>query len=181
MAERTEQRTTDETEETDRSTTSARVGSSDRIGDTATDEGLSGSLGETLATDSNAATTDRGLRTRAVDRSSDAARGLLFSFLGATVLWVVATAILPGGSLAGFVGLLAAGFGFGLLGRRRYVELGLAGGVVGAGASLLDFLTLSLLGAGPLVIAAGAGVGLLAAVVGHYFGRDLRDGLSRDL
>jgi hypothetical protein len=31
------------------------------------------------------------------------------------------------------------------------------------------------------LFAIAAGIGLLLAVIGHYFGRDLRDGLTRDL
>jgi len=161
MAERTTHRDADDTD-ADRSESS-----------------VGGSLDGSAASAPTAKTKD--LRSRATDRSSDAVRGLVVALVGVALLWVIATAVLPGGALAGFVGLLAGGFAFGLLGRRRYVALGLAGGAVGAGAALLDFLTISLLGAAPLVVAAGAGGGLLATVLGHFLGRDLRDGLTRDL
>jgi hypothetical protein len=123
--------------------------------------------------------------------------GQLFSvkvFLATLLLAVVGTAV--GGAvpvvgfLGRFVGLFATGFVVGLLAsHRRYLEVGAAGGV----ASGLGFL-LSTLGSAFLPVAAdllarygvaiaggGAVAGVLVAILGHYFGRDLRDGLTRDV
>lgn len=94
-------------------------------------------------------------------------------------------AVGPAGATAvntagGLLGVVAAGFALGLVGRRRYLEVALAGGVAAGVSVVLNWLVLSILSAfaAPTV---GAGAGALAAVVGHYLGRDLRDGLTRDL
>ena len=42
-------------------------------------------------------------------------------------------------------------------------------------------LTVTLLGPGIPIAAVGLVGGLFAGLLGHYFGRDLRDGLTRDL
>lgn len=119
-------------------------------------------------------------------------------FLGALLLCVVGTVVgtsvggfLPGGGFLGrIVGLFGAGFAVGLgTSHRRYLEVGVAGGV----ASGLGFL-LNVLGSTVLPVAAdllsrygvtiaggGAAAGVLVALVGHYFGRDLRDGLTREV
>jgi hypothetical protein len=123
--------------------------------------------------------------------------GGLFSprvFLLALVLSVVA--VVAGGAvpLVGFVGrlvgLFAVAFLVGVLGSdRRYLEVGLAGGL----ASGLGFVVGTLTNAffpfavrllteyGVVIAGVGVAVGALAALVGHYVGRDLRDGLTRDL
>lgn len=92
------------------------------------------------------------------------------------------------GMVAAPVGLFAGAFLGGLLySRRRYVETGVAGALV----AVLWFV-LSTLGTFPLAVGflaergtvvagVGAGTGLLAAVAGHYFGRDLRAGLTGDI
>ena len=123
--------------------------------------------------------------------------GRLFSvkiFLGTLLLAVggmaVGGAIPIIGIFGRFVGLFLAGFLVGLVAtHRRYLEVGTAGGV----ASGLGIL-LSTLGSVYLPVAAdllarygaalaggGAVAGVLVAVLGHYFGRDLRDGLTRDV
>ncbi|WP_135535685.1 MULTISPECIES: DUF456 domain-containing protein [Halostella] len=79
-------------------------------------------------------------------------------------------------------GMLLVAFAFGLAsGERRYGEVGLAGVVVGGLASLLRNAVLTIAGVGLPLVAVSAVVGGLAAVVGLYFGRDLRDGLTRDI
>ncbi|MDR5672350.1 putative membrane protein [Halalkaliarchaeum sp. AArc-CO] len=94
------------------------------------------------------------------------------------------------GGIGRFVGLFLAAFLVGLvLSERRYLETGL----VGAGAATVTVLSGFLGGAflpvslqvlqdyGVSFAIVAAAVGLVLAVVGHYLGRDLRDGLSRDL
>lgn len=123
--------------------------------------------------------------------------GNLFSvkvFLGTLLLAVAGMAV--GGAIpiigffGRFAGLFAVGFLVGLVAsRRRYLEVGAAGAV----ASGLGFL-LSTLGSAFLPVAAdllarygvaiaggGAVAGMLVVVLGHYFGRDLRDGVTRDI
>ncbi|ELZ32834.1 hypothetical protein C474_06160 [Halogeometricum pallidum JCM 14848] len=125
---------------------------------------------------------------------SDSALFAPKAFLGILVA-SFAGAVLGGGipvvGLFGrFLGLLAVGFAVGLLsGRRRYLEVGVAGAVVSALLLVLSTMfslfapfAIDLVARYGLAIAGvGAGAGLLASVVGHYFGRDLRDGLTREI
>lgn len=94
------------------------------------------------------------------------------------------------GFVGRFVGIAAAGFLLGLVGsRRRYVEVGLAGAIAAGLAFVLSTLfsvfapfAVQLLADYGLAIAGvGALSGALAGLLGHYFGRDLKDGLTRDL
>jgi hypothetical protein len=92
------------------------------------------------------------------------------------------------GFVGQFVGLFAVAFGVGLLSsRRRYLEVGLAGALASGLGFVLGTLTATLFAVGFLaeygvaVAGIGAGAGLLASLAGHHFGRDLRDGLTREL
>lgn len=123
--------------------------------------------------------------------------GRLFSprtFLAALVLSV--GAILLGGAvpvlgLVGrFVGLFLVAFLVGLVSeQRRYLEVGLAAALASAMGFVFGVLTSALFPVGLSVLrdygigiaGVGAGAGLLVAVAGHYFGRDLRAGLTRDI
>jgi hypothetical protein len=111
---------------------------------------------------------------------------LLASFAGA----VLGNGIPLVGLFGGLLGLLAVGFGVGLLSeRRRYLEVGLAGAVVSGlllvASTMFSFFApfaIDLVAQyGPAIAGAGAGAGLLASVLGHYLGRDLRDGLTREV
>ncbi|WP_226005662.1 DUF456 domain-containing protein [Natrinema salinisoli] len=80
------------------------------------------------------------------------------------------------------IGMFAAAFTVGLLAsKRRYLEVGAAGVSVGGVAAVLNHVFIAAAGSGQRVVAVGATVGLLASLVGYYFGRDLRDGLSKDI
>ena len=95
-----------------------------------------------------------------------------------------------GGTIGTAGGVFLAAFLLGLvLSTRRYVETGIAGGAAGAASAVTSVLGVGFLPIGidylsqwglPLV-AVGGGVGLALALLGHYFGRDLRAGLSRDV
>ncbi|RLM51811.1 hypothetical protein [Halorubrum sp. Atlit-28R] len=97
---------------------------------------------------------------------------------------------LIGGTIGTAGGVFVASFLLGLaLSTRRYVETGIAGGAAGAASAVTSVLGVGFLPIGidylsqwglPLV-AVGGGVGLALALLGHYFGRDLRAGLSRDI
>lgn len=99
--------------------------------------------------------------------------------------------ILGAGMLAGgfaipiagrLVGLFAVAFLFGLVAsRRRYLEVSLAGVSIGGIGAVLNHMILTVAGSGTAVVAVGASAGLAACVGGYYFGRDLRNGLVRDV
>jgi len=113
-------------------------------------------------------------------------RSVLLSFVVVLVMMGVVSAI----PLIGFIPLLWAGaifagaFTLGAAsGKGRYVEFLLAGAVFGAGSVMGDFFRLAVLAdIGLLPLGAiGAGIGAVAGLLGHYFGRDFRDGLTRDI
>lgn len=97
---------------------------------------------------------------------------------------------LIGGTIGAAAGVFLGAFLVGLaLSGGRYAETGLAGAGIGVGAALVNVLGVGFLPIGirylsewglPL-LAAGGGIGLLLSVVGHYFGRDLRAGLTGDV
>ncbi|AQL43488.1 hypothetical protein BV210_12640 [Halorientalis sp. IM1011] len=90
--------------------------------------------------------------------------------------------VLPFGSIAGLLGIAAVAFGAGLLDdRRRYVETGAAGALASGISWLLGNLVLTAVGPGVPLVAVGVGFGVIAALLGHYFGRDLRAGLTREI
>lgn len=158
------------------------------------------SAGEATGTERPAASTERSAAPAASTDDGSSVRerlGGLFSvrtFLVALVLSVVA--VVAGGAipLVGFLGrlggLFVVAFAVGLLGSgRRYAEVGLAAAVASglgfvAGAlssTFVPFAVELLTQYGVAIAGVGAGVGALAALVGHYLGRDLRAGLTRDL
>lgn len=109
-------------------------------------------------------------------------RGLVVSLVVVTASVLLVDQILPLGGVGTVLGAVVGAFLYGVGSDvRHYVELALAGATVGGASALLGNLVLSLVGAGVPMIALGAGASALAAVAGHYFGRDLRDGLTRDL
>ena len=97
---------------------------------------------------------------------------------------------LIGGTIGSAAGVFLAAFLVGLVfSARRYVETGIAGAAAGAGTAVTNVLGIGFLPIGidylqqwglPL-LAVGGGVGLVLALLGHYFGRDLRTGLTEDI
>ena len=114
------------------------------------------------------------------------------SYFSVRALLVASLAVGGGMALAGLVPLLpytallgipVGAFVHGLLAsERRYLETALAGSV-SAGVAVVSSLLPQLVAGldGKRLFAVAAAVGLVLAVLGHYFGRDLRDGVSRDL
>ncbi|TYL40064.1 hypothetical protein CV102_00330 [Natronococcus pandeyae] len=99
---------------------------------------------------------------------------------------VVGAGLLAGGLAIPFagriVGMFAVAFIVGLVtSKRRYLEMTAAGASVGSVAALANYAVLAVAGSGQAVLAVGASAGLAACVGGYYFGRDLRDGLFRDV
>lgn len=164
MAERTEERTRESTVETD------------------LDESMSTDLGDGGATDETRATTGEATATDGGQVFS--ARALLFAFAavgGGTVLG----GLVPLIPFTGVLGIALGGFLYGLLAsQRRYLEVALAGGTAAGVSVTLSWLPRLLLFegiSGVELFALAGGVGLVLAVVGHYFGRDLRAGLTKEL
>ncbi|ADD06527.1 uncharacterized protein Nmag_2975 [Natrialba magadii ATCC 43099] len=78
------------------------------------------------------------------------------------------------------VGIFAAAFLIGvIMSKRRYMELTGAGITAGM-LTTLDPVYFAL-GSGLTLLGIGAAIGFVASVAGYYFGRDLRDGLVRDV
>lgn len=131
--------------------------------------------------------------TAPISRPLSAIRGRidrLFSVrsFGTALLASIAAAIGVGfaipfiGALGALAGIFAVGVGFGLVSeRRQYLEVGLAGAATAALGAMTEFLVVALAGREDLVVLFGVGSGLLAALLGHYVGRDLRSGLTRDI
>jgi len=102
---------------------------------------------------------------------------LVFAVGGA----VLASSVVPLGP-GWILGVVVAAFLYGLgADARRYPELVLAGALAGGGWALLGNAALAVFGLGFPIVALGALVGGVAGAIGHYFGHDLRDGLTRDL
>ena len=152
----------------------------------------SGSAGSSEADDADSASgsrSDSGRRAR-LGRSPVTPKGLLLTFLAAGAGLLVGGAIPLLGGLLQYAGLFAATFLLGVVrSRRAYVETAIGG----AAASVLlfavnTFTSVNLFIGADLLAeygAAVAGVGLTAgaimSIVGYYFGRDLRDGFTRDV
>jgi len=123
-----------------------------------------------------------GLRERAADRLGVSKRGLGLSAVVAAVGVLVLGSVLPFGVIGNLAGLFVAAFGYGAIsGDGQYLSIGLASAVAGGITAVVGNLTVTLLGPGIPIAAVGLVGGLFAGLLGHYFGRDLRDGLTRDL
>ncbi|WP_435127829.1 hypothetical protein [Halobaculum sp. D14] len=123
-------------------------------------------------------------------RSPVTLRGLLLTFVVAAAGLLVGGAVPLVGGLTRYVGLFAACFALGLVrSRRAYLETAFAGTLAAVSAFLLGTLSVGgvLVGTNLLadygvpIAGVGVGVGLVLSVAGYYFGRDLRDGLTRDV
>lgn len=80
------------------------------------------------------------------------------------------------------IGAFAVAFLVGLAtSRRRYLETAAAGLAAGGVTTLVTDLPLAIAGSGRTLLLVGAAFGLVASVLGYYFGRDLRNGLLQDV
>ncbi|CCI69580.1 uncharacterized protein NP_2491G [Natronomonas pharaonis DSM 2160] len=168
-----------------------RTTTRDRSGDVS-EESLEFGTGDALGDAGGAETpettdadrTDAGLTGRAKSKATSlfSPRSFLIAFaLIAVGLFATSTFLpLPG---AGLVGVFAAAFLFGfVVNERRYAEVAAAGGGAVAASTFLDFAVVAVLGGFgiSLTILGGLG-GAAAGLLGAYFGRDLRDGLTREI
>ncbi|MFC7056993.1 hypothetical protein [Halovenus salina] len=109
-------------------------------------------------------------------------RGLVVALV-VTLVFTVLSGLIPFlGLLGNILGIGVAGFAYGAVASEsRYLELLLAGGAVGGGSALLGNLLVITFGSMTGLLGAGLLGGAGAAVVGHYFGRDFRNGLTREV
>lgn len=63
---------------------------------------------------------------------------------------------------------------------RRYAEMATAGGAVGAVMAMISHLIAIVGGFGSRLVLVGLSAGVLSVLLGYYFGRDLRAGLTGD-
>ena len=187
MAERSDQRTRPD-ESVEESLDDAAFGLDDEpsvgtdtrssaAGDTGS-SGLTGRLGAALRAPFGAAAS----RLTSPFEGLFSIRPFLLLLVTSVAGMLLAGMVLPFGSIGGLVGIAAAAFGAGLVGERsRYVEASASGALASGVSWLLGNLVLTAVGPGVPLVAVGVGFGVLAALLGHYFGRDLRSGLTRDL
>lgn len=102
------------------------------------------------------------------------------------LLLVISVGLLAGGTVipigGRMVGMFGVAFAIGLLtSKRRYLEMAVAGSSVGAVSAVFSNAFLAAAGSFQTVAAVGVTVGLVACLIGYYFGRDLRNGLSQDI
>ncbi|MFW6018063.1 MAG: hypothetical protein ACOCPX_04520 [Halapricum sp.] len=138
------------------------------------------------AAEDRTAETSGGIRARLAPRV-----GRLFSiktFVVALVLTIglafVASAVVPfvPDNVTGLLGIFLGGSVIGLWSdSRRYLEVGAAALMAGALTVLLSNFTLAVWGPGGPLVAIGAGSSGIAGLLGHYVGRDLRAGLTREI
>lgn len=141
--------------------------------------------------DETRAEVDRQPGTRTDSGSDDDSdeRGTIFSVRALVVAFVaigggmILGSLIPLIPFTAMAGIPVGAFLHGALdSQRRYVETALAGGVL-AGLAAVSMLLPQLIAGlnGTRLFAIAGAIGLVLAVAGHYFGRDLRDGLTREL
>lgn len=143
-------------------------------------------LGSIMGDDTEATDTNGGLRGRLKRRV-----GSIFSIgtFGIALVLTVVLAFVVGGivpfvpdNISGLVGVFLGGFALGTVSSdRHYLEVGAAALTTGALIVLLSNFMVAVFGPGAPLVAFGAGTSGVAGVLGYYFGRDLRAGLTRDL
>ncbi len=184
MSERTRERTDDDAlEDLDVDVGGSTTGT-DSVDVDAFDDGPGVDLGSgiedaTAPVDAERESGGSGLRDR-LSSSLDPRSYLLGLGAGLAGVFVVGD-LIPLLPFDGFLGVLLMTLLLGLLsGKRRYLPSAVGGAVAGGLGLFLSSITISIV-TGGLPIALGAAVGAAAGLVGHYAGRDVRDGLTRDL
>ncbi|WP_435075702.1 hypothetical protein [Halorubrum sp. HHNYT27] len=169
----------------------------DLLDDDLAEDGTSASSTEagadTAGVDTSGATAGMDAETGRVGASGRwfSAKAFALSLVAVAVGVFVGGAIpLVGGTIGAAAGVFLAAFLVGLVfSARRYAETGLAGAAAGATVAVTNVLGVGFLPIGidylqqwglPL-LAVGGGLGLVVALLGHYFGRDLRAGLTADV
>lgn len=126
-------------------------------------------------------------RSRITDKASD-----VFSlrYFGISLVLIAAglflTSLIPLLSFipgSGFIGVFVAMFALGSLSSKRsYLETGVAGAVVAGASTFSKYLVFAIAGSSALELALiGSAIGAAVALLGYYFGRDLRQGVTKDM
>jgi len=115
-----------------------------------------------------------------------ASRVFLLALVLSTVGLVAGGAVPVVGYLGRFLGIALAAFVLAVFtSGRRYVEAGLAGALAAGLGFVLGTLDSALFPVvadyGLQIAGVGTTAGLLAALLGHYLGRDLRAGLTKEI
>lgn len=124
------------------------------------------------------------------DRRLPTIRSLFFVIALSAVGFITGGSVPIIGTIGQFIGLFITSFLIGAIGSEgRYAESAIGGGLVTGVLLILGTLTSVftpfavqfLSDYGIAIAGAGVGVGSIIAVVGHYFGRDLRSGLTKNI
>lgn len=120
-----------------------------------------------------------GIRDRIRSRLS--IRSLVVTALALGVPAAIASSFVP--LIGGPLGLVGGAFLLGAVApSRSYTEVGSVGAILGAFGALAGDLTFAVAADAIITLAVvGALAGSVIAVLGLYFGRDLRDGLTREI
>lgn len=111
-------------------------------------------------------------------------KAFLGALVGLAILAGVGRSVVPIVSgIGGLLGAFAGAFLVGLVSsKRRYAETGAAGALLGAISAVPGFIAFGLgIQSVATIAAVGGLVGLVIGLLGVYFGRDLRQGLSKDI
>lgn len=104
-------------------------------------------------------------------------------------LVLIAVGLYAAGSLipilpaTGLIGVFVAAFALGVINSEQwYVEIGVASAVASGVSVLSDILLLTIASRfGIGLVVAGVAVSVVVALLGHYFGRDLRGGMTKEI
>jgi hypothetical protein len=193
--EATVEKSTDELlSETDELLSDLEGGSSSGGGSDVSLDELESSGGASREAESGASrSTDASSAADSATRASRDGRGVRKYFepssAGVAGVLVLAGALVGGmvpipfvGALTKFLGVGGATFLHGAFASdSRYAETLVASGVVGLALAVFANPVLTVTGIGVPIVAISTAVTVATALVGHYFGRDLRDGLTRDV
>lgn len=177
MSERTDTRTRDTDVDLD-----TDFGIDDDVGvdrPSSEDDGLRGRI-----PGGGSSTESKSLRGRLADRVGGwfSIRTFGVTLLLTVALSLVAGMLIPVVPASGLVGVFLAGFLLGIAkSDSHYLEVASATLLSGAVTAVLGNLFAALVGVGIPLMAIGAGASGLAGVIGHYVGRDLKDGLTREI
>lgn len=130
--------------------------------------------------------TSGGIRGRIGDRIGNvfSVQTFALALVLSVALAFVSGAVVPfvPDNVTGLVGIFLAGGAIGVgSDSRRYLEVGAAALMTGALTILLSNFTIAVFGPGAPLVAVGASSSGIAGLLGHYVGRDLRAGLTRDI